>query len=69
MMTAVCVNDVAFASVYEDVRLFVAVTAGVGNAVDSAQAWRRTDVVASPGTINTFILLMHTYQKLRLCKR
>ncbi|KIQ94641.1 Iron(3+)-hydroxamate import ATP-binding protein FhuC [Anoxybacillus thermarum] len=57
MMTAVCVNDVAFASVHEDVRLFVAVTAGVGNAVDSAQAWRRTDIIASPGTINTFIFI------------
>lgn len=57
MMTAVDVNDVAFASVHEDVRLFVAVTAGVGNAVDSANAWRRTDTVMSPGTINTFVFI------------
>jgi len=57
MMTAVDVKDVAFSSIDEDVRLFVAVTAGVGNAVDSANAWRRTDVVASPGTINTFVFI------------
>ena len=57
MMTAVDVRDVAFASAYEPVRLFVAVTAGVGNAVDSANAWRRTDVIASPGTINTFVFI------------
>ncbi|PIC04825.1 ABC transporter ATP-binding protein [Anoxybacillus flavithermus] len=57
MMTAVDIRDVVFTSAYEPVRFFVAVTAGVGNAVDSANAWRRADAIASPGTINTFVFI------------
>jgi iron complex transport system ATP-binding protein len=58
MMTAVQLEDAAYVSLAdESFRLFTVVTAGVGNAVDSANAWRRDDVLLVPGTINILVLI------------
>ncbi|GMB07817.1 iron complex transport system ATP-binding protein [Thermolongibacillus altinsuensis] len=58
MMTAVQLEDAAYVSLAdESFRLLTVVTAGVGNAVDSANAWRRDDVLFAPGTINIVVLL------------
>ncbi|NSL50481.1 adenosylcobinamide amidohydrolase [Calidifontibacillus erzurumensis] len=58
MMTAAKLNDASMKRVQtEQFSLFVIVTAGMSNAVDVSKAYLRTDLVRTPGTINTWIFI------------
>lgn len=58
MMTAARLEDAVFKVIeLEQFSLYVAVTAGVSNAVDVSKAYMRTDFVYTPGTINTWIFI------------
>ncbi|RSK25795.1 ATP-binding cassette domain-containing protein [Bacillus sp. HMF5848] len=59
MMTAVCLEDVAFTYLQDNTQsfsMFVVVTAGVGNAIDASKSSQHS-YDYKPGTINTWIFI------------
>ncbi|MFZ3588597.1 adenosylcobinamide amidohydrolase [Bacillus sp. DJP31] len=58
MMTAVCLEDVVMKKEkHPEGTVFVMVTAGTGNAIDSAHAYQHEYIPSNPGTINIFVLV------------
>jgi iron complex transport system ATP-binding protein len=58
MMTAVSVEDaVCMYEKHDAFSVWTVVTAGVGNAVDAAQAWKREELSQKVGTINIMVFI------------
>jgi iron complex transport system ATP-binding protein len=58
MMTAVSVEDaVCMYEKHDAFSVWAVVTAGVGNAVDAAQAWKREELSQKVGTINIMVFI------------